>query len=174
VSPRYPQRSATAHLTPLALAQRFLLECLRARCVMEWVRERDLLIAQTLAFVQSVSDRERDGKLRDARKLDAWKLDARKLDARKSGAEPDRIPRVEAAPIDAVKFVEPPASTPFNIQAPRPTVSGEVRTEIQNRVASFRAHQQRFHREREAYCRATLARMRVAIGTDCAPPPLRK
>jgi hypothetical protein len=141
---------------------------------MEWVRERDLLIAQTLAFVQSVSDRERDGKLRDARKLDAWKLDAGKLDARKSGAEPDRIPRVEAAPIDAVKFVEPPASTPFNIQAPRPTVSGEVRTEIQNRVASFRAHQQRFHREREAYCRATLARMRVAIGTDCAPPPLRK
>jgi hypothetical protein len=141
---------------------------------MEWVRERDLLIAQTLAFVQSVSDRERDGKLRDARKLDAWKLDAGKLDARKSGAEPDRIPRVEAAPIDAVKFVEPPASTPFNIQAPRPTVSGEVRTEIQNRVASFRAHQQRFHREREAYCRATLARMRVAIGTDSAPPPLRK
>jgi hypothetical protein len=136
---------------------------------MEWVRERDLLIAQTLAFVQSVSDRERDGKLRDARKLDAWKLDARKLDARKSGAEPDRIPRVEAAPIDAIKFVEPPASTPFNIQAPRPTVSGEVRTEIQNRVASFRAHQQRFHREREAYCRATLARMRVAIGTDSAP-----
>jgi hypothetical protein len=131
---------------------------------MEWVRERELLIAQTLAFVQSVSDRERDDKLRDARKLDA----------RKSGAEPDRMPRVEAAPIDAIKFVEPPASTPFNIQAPRPTVSREVRTEIQNRVASFRANQQRFHREREAYCRATLARMRVAIGTDSAPPPLRK
>ncbi len=135
---------------------------------MEWVRERELLIAQTLAFVQSVSDRERDNKLRDARKLDAWKLDAWKL-----GAEPDRKPRVEAAPIDAIKF-EPPASTPFNIQAPRPTVSGEVRTEIQNRVANFRANQQRFTREREAYCRATIARMRVAIGTDSAPPPLRK
>ncbi len=135
---------------------------------MEWVRERELLIAQTLAFVQSVSDRERDNKLRDARKLDAWKLDAWKL-----GAEPDRKPSVEAAPIDAIKF-EPPASTPFNIQAPRPTVSGEVRTEIQNRVANFRANQQRFTREREAYCRATIARMRVAIGTDSAPPPLRK
>jgi hypothetical protein len=135
---------------------------------MEWVRERELLIAQTLAFVQSVSDRERDNKLRDARKLDAWKPDAWKL-----GAEPDRRPRVEAAPIDAIKF-EPPASTPFNIQAPRPTVSGEVRTEIQNRVANFRANQQRFTREREAYCRATIARMRVAIGTDSAPPPLRK
>ena len=169
MSPRYPQRSTTAHLTSLALAQRFLLECLRARCVMEWVRERELLIAQTLAFVQSVSDRERDGKLRDARKLDAWKPDARK-----PGAEPDRKPRVEAAPIEAIKFVEPPATTPFNVQAPRPTVSGEVRTEIQNRVANFRANQQRFTREREAYCRATIARMRVAIGTDSPPPPLRK
>ena len=169
MSPRYPQRSATAHLTSLALAQRFLLECSRARCVMEWVRERELLIAQTLAFVQSVSDRERDDKLRGARKLDAWKPDARKPDA-----EPDRKPRVEAAPIEAIKFVEPPASTPFNIQAPRPIVSGEVRTEIQNRVANFRANQQRFTREREAYCRATIARMRVAIGTDSAPPPLRK
>jgi hypothetical protein len=131
---------------------------------MEWVRERELLIAQTLGFVQSVSDSERDGKLRDARKPDAWKPDA----------EPDRKPRVEAAPIDAIKFAEPPASTPLNIQAPRPTVSGEVRTEIQNRVANFRANQQRFTREREAYCRATIARMRVAIGTDSPPPPLRK
>jgi hypothetical protein len=132
---------------------------------MEWVRERDLLIAQTLAFVQSVSDRARDDKQRDANKPDA----------RKPGAEPDRKPRVEATPIDAIKFVEPPASTPFNVQAPRPTVSREVRTEIQNRVASFRANQQRFHREREAYCRATIAKMRVvAIGTDSAPPPLRK
>jgi len=136
---------------------------------MEWVRERELLIAQTLAFVQSVSDKERDDKLRDARKLDAWKPDAWK-----PGAEPDRKPRVEAAPIGAIKLVEPAASTPFNIQAPRPIVSGEVRTEIQNRVASFRANQQRFTREREAYCRATIARMRVAIGTDSAPPPLRK
>jgi hypothetical protein len=156
---------------------------------MEWVRERELLIAQTLAFVQSVSDRERDDKLRDARKLDArkldawqpdawkpdaWKPDAWKPDAWKPGAEPDRKPRVEAAPIDAIKFAEPPASTPLNIQAPRPTVSGEVRTEIQNRVANFRANQQRFTREREAYCRATIARMRVAIGTDSPPPPLRK
>jgi hypothetical protein len=126
---------------------------------MEWVRERDILIAQTLAFVQSVSDRERD------KKRDANKPDAMKLDAMKSGAELDGRPRVEATPIDAVKFVEPPASTPFHIQAPRPTVSREVRTEMQNRVASFRANQQRFTREREAYCRATIARMRVvAIG----------
>jgi hypothetical protein len=131
---------------------------------MEWVRERDLLIAQTLAFVQSVSDRERDDKKRDARKPDA----------RKPGVEPDRKPRVEAAPIDAIKFVEPPASMPFNIQAPPPTVSGDVRAEIQTRVASFRAHQQRFNREREAYCRATIAKMRLVIGADSAPPPLRK
>jgi len=132
---------------------------------MEWVRERDLLIAQTLAFVQSVSDRERNDKKRDASKPDA----------RKPSAEPDGRPRVEAAAIEAINFVEPPASPSFNIQAPRPTVSSDVRSEMQTRVASFRAHQQRFTREREAYCRATIAKMRVAaVGTDSAPPPLRK
>src|ERR1700674_3496039 len=108
---------------------------------MEWVKERDLLIAQTLAFVQSVNDR---------------KVGARRLDAKRWAES-----RIEAAPIDAtkqidvVKIVEPPPATiPFNvpaarpsIPAARPSVSGDVRAEIQNRVASFRAHQQRFHRE---------------------------
>jgi len=50
---------------------------------MEWVKERDLLIAQTMAFVQSVNDR----------KLGAMRLDAKRW------AES----RIEAAPIDAIK-----------------------------------------------------------------------
>jgi hypothetical protein len=141
---------------------------------MEWVKERDLLIAQTMAFVRSVSEKKRD----------AWKPDA----------EPDirsRIerPRIEAAPLDAIKFVEPADSVQFNlqvpliqaspiqaspiqispIQVPRPRISGDVRTEIQNRVATFRAHQERFHREREAYFCATLARARDATRNDSGP-----
>jgi hypothetical protein len=144
---------------------------------MEWVRERDLLIAQTLAFVQSVSDKKRN--------------------AERLGSRLDTKPRIEAAPIDAIKIVEPPASMRFNpqasiqqasiqqaaiqqasiqqaaIQALRINISGDFRTEIQNRVANFRAHQQRFHREREEYCSATLAKLR-AIGNDSASPPLRK
>ena len=127
---------------------------------MEWVKERDLLIAQTMAFVQSVNDRQ---------------LGARRLDASRWAES-----RIEAAPIDAIKPIEaikiveqPPANIPFNVPAPRPNVSGEVRAEMQNRVASFRAHQQRFHRERDEYCSATLAKMRVLVGDDSAPIPLR-
>jgi hypothetical protein len=139
---------------------------------MEWVKERDLLIAQTLAFVQSVNDR---------------KLGARRLDAKRWTESRIAESRIEAAPIDAtkpidaIKIVEPSVNIPFSIPAARPSipaarpsVSGDVRAEIQNRVAKFRAHQQRFHRERDEYCSATLAKMRVLVSDDSAPAPLRK
>jgi hypothetical protein len=118
---------------------------------MEWVRERDLLIAQTLAFVESVTGKKPDAK-----------PDIRARDTK---------PRIEAAPIE---IAEPPAGVQFNTQASRTSISSDFRSEIQTRVASFRAHQQRFHREREEYFRATLARMRVATGSDSAPAPRRK
>jgi hypothetical protein len=121
---------------------------------MEWVRERDLLIAQTLAFVESVT-----GKKPDA---------APDIRAR------DTKPRIEAAPIDAIEIAKPPAGVQCNVQAPRTNISSDFRSEIQARVASFHAHQQRFHREREEYFRATLARMRVATGNDSAPAQQRK
>jgi len=136
---------------------------------MEWVRERDLLIAQTLAFVQSVSGKQPDVGL-------------------------DLKPRTESALIDAIKAVEPPdrmlasiqssslqassiqASSlqASSIQVARPSTSSEFRNEIRTRVASFRAHQERFNREREAYCSATLAKVRAAIADDTAPVPLPK
>ena len=133
---------------------------------MEWVKERDLLIAQTLAFVQSVNDR----------KLGARRLDARRwAESRIEAAPIDTIKPIDAIkPIEAIKIVEqPPANIPFNVPAPRPNISGEVRAEMQNRVASFRAHQQRFHRERDEYCSATLAKMRVLVSDDSASAPLR-
>jgi hypothetical protein len=130
---------------------------------MEWVRERDLLIAQTLAFVQSVSDRSRDHK----------KPDSKKPEAREPGAEPETKPRIEAAPIDAVKIDEP-AGIPFNIEAVRTAKSGDFRAEIQTRVANFRAHQERFLREREEYYSATLAKVGVATGNYSPRRPLHK
>ena len=45
--------------------------------------------------------------------------------------------------------------------------------EIRTRVASFRAHQERFNREREEYFASTIARLRAAI-KDVPPPRLRK
>ena len=132
---------------------------------MEWVKERDLLIAQTMAFVQSVNDRKLGARRLDAKRWAESRIEAAPIDATK--------PIDAIKPIEAIKIVEqPPANIPFNVPAPRPNVSGEVRAEMQNRVASFRAHQQRFHRERDEYCSATLAKMRVLVGDDSAPDPL--
>src|SRR5882672_3094272 len=134
---------------------------------MEWVKERDLLIAQTMAFVQSVNDRKLGARRLDASRWAESRIEAAPIDATK--------PIDAIKPIEAIKIVEqPPANIPFNVPAPRPNVSGEVRAEMQNRVASFRAHQQRFHRERDEYCSATLAKMRVLVSDDSAPAPLRE
>jgi len=141
---------------------------------MEWVKERDLLIAQTMAFVQSVNDRKLGARRLDAKRWAESRIEAAPIDATK--------PIDAIKPIEAIKIVEqPPANIPFNVPAARPSVpagrpsvSGEMRAEMQNRVASFRAHQQRFHRERDEYCSATLARMRVLVSDDSASAPLRE
>lgn len=125
---------------------------------MEWVKERDLLIAQTLAFVQSVNDRKLGARRLDAKRWEESRIEAAPIEATK--------------PVDAIKIAEPPVSIPFNIPAVRPSVSGDVRAEIQNRVASFRANQQRFHRERDEYCSATLARMRDLVSDESTSAPL--
>jgi hypothetical protein len=132
--------------------------------MMKWVIERDLLIAQALAFVQSVS-----GKKEDASKAGAW-------------------PDIEAAPIDVVadhpikddsikepiKILERARDIPANIEISRTLIPSDFRTEIQNRVANFRAHQERFHRERDEYFSVTLAKARAGTREDPASPPLRK
>lgn len=134
---------------------------------MEWVKERDLLIAQTMAFVQSVNDRKLGARRLDAKRWAESRIEAAPIDATK--------PIDAIKPIEAIKIVEqPPANIPFNVPAARPSVSGEMRAEMQNRVASFRAHQQRFHRERDEYCSATLAKMRVLVSDDSASAPLRE
>jgi predicted transcriptional regulator len=130
---------------------------------MDWKRERDLLVAQTLAFVQSVT-------------------------GSKSGLEPG----AEAAPIGAVdieviaaaiKTVEPPRGAQISgVQVSDVQVSGvsqkmvpsEFQTEIQNRIASFRAHQERFNRERAEYFGTTLSKIRAAIEDASASARPRK
>jgi hypothetical protein len=140
-----------------------------------WKQERDLLVAQTLAFVQSVAGKKGDAK------ADAGNAD-------------DRIetikPGIDAALIGAIRLVAPPdtrhgaGGMPANIQAnnieapafqlPRASVPSEFRAEMQARVANFRKHQERFNRDRDEYYSATFARLRAAIGHDSASPPQRK
>lgn len=118
---------------------------------MKWMRERDALIAQTLAFVQSVTGRK-DG---------LGPLDPLLPDL--PAAPPDIAP----PPADLGRPPEMPAvATP---PAPRPLVPGDFQRELKGRIASFRAHQERFNRERDEYFNATLARLRAAIKDGTKP-----
>jgi len=127
---------------------------------MKWMRERDSLIAQTMAFVQTVA-----GKKEDA--VPRVRIDATKSD-------------FEIASLDAIRnaldIVEPPkevlkqalkktvqAAPPRSVQPARPIVPSEMQNEIRSRIANFRAHQERFNRERAEYFNATLTRLRAAL-----------
>ena len=140
---------------------------------MEWVRERDLLIAQTLAFVQSVSGKQSDAGLG----LKA-RTESALVDAIRSVAPPDNVQisnaQVSNAQASNVQISNVQVSIEaLSIPVARPSISSDFRNEIRTRVASFRAHQERFNREREEYCRATLAKARAGIGDLSAParPP---
>ncbi|RXH05044.1 hypothetical protein EAS56_36265 [Bradyrhizobium guangzhouense] len=129
---------------------------------MKWIRERDALIAQTLAFVQSVA-----GKKDDFPQLDTA-----------------AAPPVLAAEVVAVRAVTvtlepaqadpPPQVAPAPQPLPPPRMGGDFRSEMQARIANFRKHQERFEREREEYCAATMTKLRAAIRDAGAPPTARK
>jgi hypothetical protein len=121
---------------------------------MTWIKERDALIAQTMAFVQSVSGRKENPSRFDPGQFGTG--------AAQPQAEPEPVAPVE------MKIVEIPGP-PQNIPVSRQFQQVDVKTEIQSRIASFRAHQERFNRERHEYFSATLARLRASI--DQLPPP---
>jgi hypothetical protein len=57
----------------------------------------------------------------------------------------------------------------------RPDLQEDFQSEIRARVANFRAHQERFNREREAYCTATMAKVHAALKQgELSPPRLDK
>ena len=127
---------------------------------MKWMRERDALLAQTLAFVQSVAGRKDDAGMAGFATAEPAKTPepAKTAGPAKPGIE---AAMVQTAPVEPSKIAEPQPAAP----APRLIVpsASEMQNEIRARVASFRAHQERFTREREQYFSATLARLRAAI-----------
>jgi hypothetical protein len=132
---------------------------------MSWKMERDLLIAQTMAFVQSVTGKKPDAGLTEA----GAKFELKAPSATKTTP-------VGAVEMLAAEIIAPPqagsqVSAQAQIRSPRSNVSNDIRSEMQARVANFRAHQQRFNREREEYCSATLTKLRAAI--DNPPMPGR-
>lgn len=102
---------------------------------MKWVMERDLLIAQTMAFVESVT-----------------------------GKKPEADAQVESPSAPVVEF-EPLESPVAVAEAPHqlPVARSALRQEIEGRVTAFRAHQQRFDRERDRHFNSVLTGIRAAI-----------
>jgi hypothetical protein len=158
---------------------------------MKWKRERDLLVAQTLAFVQSVTGKKSES---DANAVEPDAL-------QRGSLPPDALPPdLEAALVEAMSVgarnIEPKGVTAKNLAAkgaatrsiaaqspetitrvepPRDVLSrkmvpSEFQAEMQSRIANFRAHQQRFDRERAEYFSETLAKLRAAINNDRLPP----
>jgi hypothetical protein len=148
---------------------------------MKWMRERDLLIAQTLAFVQSVTGKPPPA----AETTIAASVPVLLVEASETtpvtAALPDIVsllaetPLVAPPPREMSSEVprEAPTEMPREISSPapivRPDLQGDFQSEIRARVAHFRAHQERFNREREAYCSATMAKVHAALREGEAP-----
>jgi hypothetical protein len=122
---------------------------------MSWKTDRDSLIAQTMAFVQSVTGRREELRPDLQPVLPPVEVDVR--------AE-------LATALEIVDAAEPP---PVTASQPRQIVLSDIQREIRDRVASFRAHQQRFNKEREEYFSATITRLKASM-KDIPPPRIGK
>ena len=141
---------------------------------MKWMRERDLLIAQTMAFVQSVT-----GKKPEAEKTVATSVALFAIETSMPATRAAPMPDIEALLAETSAIAGAPsreasreASRP--VQIARPDLRSDFQSEIRTRVANFRAHQERFHRERDAYCSATMDKVHAALREASQPPRLGK
>lgn len=162
---------------------------------MTWKEERDALIAQTMAFVQSVTGKPADfsqfelptvpvGPAATPQQAAAMRgATGVSLTAPVAAIEPN-APSQENVQVAADAVVARPAEAPPPAQpfvsdaSPAPACPGlpkrftsiasqldlqrDMQAEIRARVARFRAHQERFNRERQEYLSETLARLKAS------------
>jgi hypothetical protein len=97
----------------------------------DWMKQRDLLLEEALAFAQSVA------------------------------ANAPRMALTQAHQPNAAQLVASLAQRPVAVTEPAPKETPDMeRTAILRQVANFKAHQQRFQREREDYFQKTMAKAR--------------
>jgi hypothetical protein len=113
----------------------------RAFPMNDWMKQRDLLVEEAMAFAQAAADR-----------------------APKMALMP--VPQPNAAQDVASSAQRPLALAEL---APTDTPEGE-RIVIQRRLANFKAHQERFEREREDYFQETLGKARANQWTPQSQP----
>src|SRR4051812_23896699 len=111
---------------------------------MNWAKERDLLVAQTMSFVQSITGNKAQPAARET--------------------------RIELAPLDQIGKIDCPVTIVQAAARPSPASRNELREEIRGRVAAFRAHQQIYDRERDVYFNAVLTKARASIRDPLSPP----
>ena len=160
---------------------------------MKWMKERDLLIAQTMAFVQSVTGKRpepksvADGTTPDVEPVpvEAIRVALEIVDPSYAAANhsqaSNNIPAPETQIFGSPAASSEPGYAPIlpppspevmtSVQAPRANIPSDYQNEIKNRVANFRAHQERFKREREAYFNDTFAKARALPGDDRPSAP---
>lgn len=150
---------------------------------MKWAKERDSLIAQTRAFVNSVIAWKADitppaGSVHPVAIENTFAERLReeleqietieKLEEAVEKPETEELvramPKAELPSPKVTSFTPP--SDGDNLQdtpQKEETVQNDVRKEIQSRVAAFQAHQHRFAREREAYFNSVLTKARSSL-----------
>ena len=130
---------------------------------MSWKQERDLLIAETMAFAQSVSGKQADRHgFREALATEApaTEAPASKAPAMKAPAGQTLVETTLAALPQAH-----PAARPPTLRADlRADLRNDVREEIRARVAAFRAHQELIRRDRDQYYNSVLAKVQTLTG----------
>jgi hypothetical protein len=134
---------------------------------MSWEKERDALIARTMAFVNSVAGKKENAN--PAVRFDAARrhVDIAPVDIAPTAPLPPL--RIAEPRISELRIAEPPVeSPPAVIQLSRPKIPSDFQREIHDRIESFRKHQERFNRERAEYFNTTLARLRAALDEAAA------
>ena len=127
---------------------------------MKWIKERDALIAQTKAFVQSVTGRRPEEPI-EPPLVALSRAEPARIEAPVFIAQP--VPAEQPASFEPIEAVEQTGAPVLEASPARVLAQSEVRKEIQSRIAAFQAHQRRFHREREAYFKSVLTKVRSAI-----------
>lgn len=147
---------------------------------MKWMKERDLLIAQTMAFVESVTGRKPETEQRvetrsfETRDVVTQSLETRSIERSVSLLSVETSTTETAAPTPDIAALLAMTNTAATLPKPapvmRPDVRSDFQSEIKARVATFRAQQAQFTREREAYCAATMNKIQATLRGSEQPP----
>ena len=147
---------------------------------MKWMKERDLLIAQTMAFVESVTGKKPEAERSveslcfETRDVVTQNVATQSIERSISllSVETSTTEKAEPTPDIAalLAMTDTVSALPKPVPEMRPDVRSDFQSEIKARVANFRANQERFTREREAYCSATMNKIQATLSGSEQPP----